>query len=165
MIVVVERYNGIIVDFMATNSSLRWTGDRRHPGECGVSCAIEMRWNNKSSPGHAGTGVAEIHMGIGIHTGEVVVGHRHGESGVVLQGGWNSPRGFKPRPEPKDLISEQRFTSFLRRVTLRAIAPASRGFGDRELYEVDCVTGKGPAPSINDQRHPRTALGIISWLV
>lgn len=84
MISVIERYNGIIVDFYGDSVLAFFDGietDIARRASDAVKCALEMQQEMAIvSTKNQKDGLPVLHMGIGIHTGEVVVGNIGSES-------------------------------------------------------------------------------------
>ncbi|MBI4962436.1 MAG: HAMP domain-containing protein [Desulfomonile tiedjei] len=79
MVAVIERYKGIIVDFYGDSILVFFNGvESDIPGRAfdAVHCALEMQRELEALlRDNAGKGFPALGMGIGIHTGEVIVGN------------------------------------------------------------------------------------------
>ena len=84
MIAVIERYRGIIVDFYGDSILVFFNGagtDLETRAMAAVNCALEMQREMQGfQTENAALGLPELSMGIGIHTGEVIVGNIGTES-------------------------------------------------------------------------------------
>ncbi len=159
MIAVVERYNGIIVDFYGDSILVFFDGlatDVTQRAADAVKCAIEMQYEQQLfSKDMQQRGLPELHMGIGIHTGEVVVGNIGTESrakyGIVGSDVNLTERIQSAAGADRVVISEQTYKILGDRVTIKGdFRVCLKGVsGDRELYEVDCVDWEGLWCSIN----------------
>ena len=159
MIAVVERYNGIIVDFYGDSILVFFDGlatDVTQRAADAVKCAIEMQYQQEHfSKDMQERGLPEIHMGIGIHTGEVVVGNIGTETrakyGIVGSDVNITERIQATAGAGKIVISQQTYRLLGDRVIIKGdFRVCLKGVsGDRELYEVDCVDWEGLWCSIN----------------
>jgi class 3 adenylate cyclase len=84
MIAIIEKYRGIIVDFYGDSILVFFNGvESDIPGRAfdAVTCALEMQVAlGKLVRENAAKGFPQLTMGIGIHTGEVIVGNIGTES-------------------------------------------------------------------------------------
>ncbi len=84
MIAVIERHRGIVVDFYGDSILVFFNGtdaDVSDRATDAVKCAMEMQQEMKSfRTENISLGLPEMSMGIGIHTGEVIVGNIGTES-------------------------------------------------------------------------------------
>jgi adenylate cyclase len=149
MIAVIERYKGIIVDFYGDSILVFFNGteaDTETRALAAVNCALEMQQEMKAFQNeNAARGLPELSMGIGIHTGDVIVGNIGTESrakyGIV-----GSPVNLTDRIQHvagygKVVISEATYN------TISACVNVSDEFmvclkgveEDQKLYEVESV--------------------------
>jgi class 3 adenylate cyclase len=149
MIAVIERYRGIIVDFYGDSVLVFFNGteaDTPARAMVAVACALDMQQEMKAFQNeNAALGLPELSMGIGIHTGDVIVGNIGTESrakyGIV-----GSPVNLTDRIQHvagygKVLISEATYN------TISACVNVSDEFvvclkgveEDQKLYEVESV--------------------------
>jgi len=84
MIAVIERYRGIIVDFYGDSILVFFNGseaDVETRAMAAINCALEMQREMKGFQNeNIDRGLPELSMGIGIHTGDVIVGNIGTES-------------------------------------------------------------------------------------
>ncbi len=84
MIAIIERYRGIIVDFYGDSILVFFNGtgtDLETRAMAAINCALEMQREMQGfQRENASRGLPELSMGIGIHTGEVIVGNIGTES-------------------------------------------------------------------------------------
>lgn len=149
MIDVIDRHRGIIVDFYGDSVLVFFNGVdsavHERAGDA-VTCALTMQEKlAQLSAENVEHGLPELRMGIGIHTGEVVVGNIGSETrakyGIV-----GSPVNEVHRIQSKALggsvlISEQTYELVSDRVDVAATCETTlKGLdGDRCLYEVDSI--------------------------
>jgi class 3 adenylate cyclase len=151
MIRVIDHYKGIIVDFYGDSILVFFDGSPEEiSGRAAdaLNCAIEMQ---REQIGFVeklrSEGVPTLMMGVGIHTGEVIVGNIGAESrakyGIVGSNVNLTARIQSTAGPGRVVISEE-----TRQVLGDRIAVAE-SFGvclkgvekDRELYEVECLDG------------------------
>ncbi len=149
MIAVIERYRGIIVDFYGDSILVFFNGTEtgiESRAVAAVKCALEMLEEMKEfKKENAARGLPELSMGIGIHTGDVIVGNIGTESrakyGIV-----GSPVNLTDRIQhvagyDKVVISEATYN------TISSCVNVSDGFmvclkgveENQKLYEVESV--------------------------
>lgn len=148
MIEVIDKYRGIIVDFFGDSVLVFFNGMGADNGERAseaVSCAMEMQEAreklNRESPDKG----PALRMGIGIHTGEVVVGNigseRRAKYGIVGSAVNETDRIQSFAEGGTVVISEQTFELVGDRVSVGARCDATlKGLeGERALYVVDRI--------------------------
>ena len=152
MIDVIDRYEGIIVDFYGDSVLVFFDGmttDVAHRAADAVKCAMEMQQEQKSFAREMQEkGLPELQMGIGIHTGEVIVGNIGAESrakyGIVGSDVNLTARIQSTAGGGKIVISEQTYQTLEGRITVsgdfRVCLKGVRG--DKELYEVESLDGQ-----------------------
>jgi adenylate cyclase len=149
MIAVIERYRGIIVDFYGDSILVFFNGaetGQESRALAAVNCALEMQREMQGFQGeNTARGLPELSMGIGIHTGDVIVGNIGTESrakyGIV-----GAPVNMTDRIQAvagygRVVISEATYN------TISACVNVSDGFvvclkgveEDQKLYEVESV--------------------------
>jgi class 3 adenylate cyclase len=152
MISIVERYKGIIVDFYGDSLLVFFDGmqpDKVERAADAVKCAIEMQREQEGFVEEiAAEGLPPIHMGIGIHTGEVIVGNIGTESRAkygIVGSNVNLTARIQTTAGPgKIVVSEQTYWALSDRLTVSAdFRVCLKGVErDRELYEVDSLDGE-----------------------
>lgn len=152
MIAVIERYKGIIVDFYG-DSILAFfdgmTGDTETRAADAVKCAVDMQRELIGMSGHDDeNGRPSLQMGIGIHTGEVVVGNIGSETrakyGIVGSAVNETDRiqsfahggSIVISGAAYSLLAQRLVVGPRRRVSLKGLE------GDRDLFEVVAIDGK-----------------------
>ncbi len=155
MIEVIERYQGIIVDFYGDSILVFFNGVldevEKRAGDA-VKCAMEMqRAQQALSRDLSSRHVPELRMGIGIHTGEVIVGNIGTESrakyGIVGSDVNLTSRIQATASGGKIVISEETFRTLGGRIEVSSdFSVCLKGVGrDRNLYEVASFNGESPA--------------------
>ena len=149
MIAIIERHRGIIVDFYGDSILVFFDGtgtDVSTRAMDAVKCAMEMQQEMRSfRTGDVTLGWPEMSMGIGIHTGEVIVGNIGTESrakyGIV-----GSPVNLTDRIQHvagygKVFISEATYNSVSAGINVSdEFVVSLKGVeGDQKLYEVESV--------------------------
>jgi adenylate cyclase len=149
MIAVIERYRGIIVDFYGDSILVFFNGDETDPetrAMAAINCALEMQREMQGfQEENAALGLPELSMGIGIHTGEVIVGNIGTESrakyGIV-----GSPVNITDRIQyaagyGKVLISESTYNTISSCINVSdQVVVCLKGVEeDHKLYEVESV--------------------------
>lgn len=152
MIAIVERYKGIIVDFYGDSLLVFFDGmqpDKVERAADAVKCAIEMQREQESFVEESkAEGLPPLYMGIGIHTGEVIVGNIGTESrakyGIVGSNVNLTARIQTTAGAGKIVVSEQTYWALSDRLTVSAdFRVCLKGVErDRELYEVDSLDGE-----------------------
>ncbi len=152
MISVIERYRGIIVDFYGDSILAFFDGmasDTEARAADAVKCAVDMQRELMGMSEHDGENERPpLHMGIGIHTGEVVVGNIGSETrakyGIVGSAVNETDRiqSFADRGSivisgaTYELLSKRLVVGPRRQVNLKGLE------GDRDLFEVVEIDGK-----------------------
>jgi class 3 adenylate cyclase len=146
MIDVVQKYRGIIVDFYGDSILVFFDGvesDVRARALDSVHCALEMQTEiEEFVRERTALGLPELRMGVGIHTGEVVVGNIGTESrakyGIVGSNVNLTARIQATASGGKVVISEQTRDMLGELVTVDAdFGVCLKGVGgDKQLYEV-----------------------------
>ncbi len=149
MIAIIERHRGIIVDFYGDSILVFFNGtdsDTDVRAVAAVKCALEMQQEMEGfQRENTALGLPELEMGIGIHTGEVIVGNIGTESrakyGIV-----GSPVNLTDRIQQaagygRVVISEETYKSIGSCVSVSDEFTVSlKGVEeDRKLYEVESV--------------------------
>jgi adenylate cyclase len=149
MIAVIERYRGIIVDFYGDSILVFFNGieaDQEARAMAAVTCALEMQREMQGfQKENAALGLPELSMGIGIHTGEVIVGNIGTESrakyGIV-----GSPVNIADRIQyaagyGKVVISESTYNTISSCINVSdQFVVCLKGVEeDHKLYEVESV--------------------------
>ncbi|MEW6530933.1 MAG: adenylate/guanylate cyclase domain-containing protein [Thermodesulfobacteriota bacterium] len=152
MIDVIERYQGIIVDFYGDSILTFFDGmeaDVSTRAAAAVKCALDMQITHETFRSEDEfQGLPELRVGIGIHTGEVVVGnigtHARAKYGIVGSDVNVTARIQTTAGGGKIVISEQTYNILRDRVKVSAdFRVCLKGIGgDRELYEVESLDGK-----------------------
>jgi len=153
MISVIELHRGIIVDFYGDSVLVFFDGVRGDVQERAADaarCAIHMQRELKSlSEDNEREGLPALHMGIGIHTGDVVVGNIGSETrakyGIVGSAVNETDRIQGFAEGGAIIISEQTFGILGSRVvTGKPIQASLKGLdGERGLYPVIEIDGQG----------------------
>jgi adenylate cyclase len=151
MISVIEKYRGIIVDFYGDSILVFFDGiesDVAQRAFDAVKCAMEMqRAHLHFVQENLQAGLPLIMMGIGIHTGEVVVGNIGTESrakyGIVGSNVNLTDRIQSTASGGKVVISEQTYEAIGDKATISsAFKVCLKGVQDqKKLYEVESVNG------------------------
>ena len=154
MINVIERYRGIIVDFYGDAVLVFFNGmqgDVKSRAADAVKCALEMQ---REQEGFAGEnivdGLPELQMGIGIHTGEVIVGNIGTESrakyGIVGSDVNLTARIQGVAGGGKVVVSQETVETLGNWITVSGdFRVCLKGVEkDRELYEVESIDWDGP---------------------
>jgi len=149
MIAVIERYKGIIVDFYGDSILVFFDGltaDIVDRAADAIKCAMEMQNEEEGFVREMlAEGLPEIRMGIGIHTGDVIVGNIGTESrakyGIVGSDVNLTARIQATAGAGKIVISEETYRTLADRIRIAGeFRVCLKGVkGDRELYEVECV--------------------------
>ena len=149
MIAIIERYRGIIVDFYGDSILVFFHGtesDIDVRAVAAVKCALEMQQEMEGfQRENRALGLPELEMGIGIHTGEVIVGNIGTESrakyGIV-----GSPVNLTDRIQQaagygRVVISEDTYKSIGPCISVSDEFTVSlKGVQeDRKLFEVESV--------------------------
>lgn len=154
MISVIERFRGIIVDFYGDAVLVFFNGmqaDIKSRAADAVQCALEMQQEQKGfADENLAHGLPELQMGIGIHTGEVVVGNIGTESrakyGIVGSDVNLTARIQSVAGGGRVVISQETLETIGDRVEVSAdFRVCLKGLEkDRELYEVESIDWEGP---------------------
>lgn len=153
MIAVIERYKGIIVDFYGDSILVFFDGlavDVVDRAADAIKCAMEMQNEEEGFVREMrAEGLPEIRMGIGIHTGEVIVGNIGTETrakyGIVGSDVNLTARIQATASAGRIVISEETYRTLADRIRISGeFTVCLKGVkGDRELYEVECVDCRG----------------------
>jgi len=153
MISIIEQHRGIIVDFYGDSVLVFFDGvrgDVQERAADAVRCAIHMQRELKSlSEDNEREGLPALHMGIGIHTGDVVVGNIGSETrakyGIVGSAVNETDRIQGFADGGAIIISEQTFGILGSRVvTGKPIQASLKGLdGERGLHPVIEIDGQG----------------------
>lgn len=156
MIAIIERYKGIIVDFFGDSVLVFFNGlDARISERAyhAVSCALAMqRELEVVSVENQRDGLPPLQMGIGIHTGEVVVGNIGSETrakyGIVGSAVNETHRIQSVAEGGNILISEQTYSVIEDRIEVGPKCQAClKGLdGLRDLYHVRSIPGNDHPP-------------------
>jgi len=154
MIDVIERYQGIIVDFYGDSILTFFDGiesDVSARAAAAVKCAIDMQITHETFRSEDEfKGLPELRVGIGIHTGEVVVGnigtHSRAKYGIVGSDVNVTARIQTTASGGRIVISEQTYNLLRDRVKVSTdFRVCLKGLGgDKELYEVESLDGRRP---------------------
>jgi adenylate cyclase len=149
MIAVIERYRGIIVDFYGDSILVFFNGSEEEVATRAldaVRCALEMQREHYSFVRENETeGLPVIMMGIGVHTGEVVVGNIGTESrakyGIVGSDVNLTDRIQATASAGKVIISEQTYQAISDKTTVAfEFRVCLKGVEDQKrLYELESV--------------------------
>jgi class 3 adenylate cyclase len=149
MIAVIERYRGIIVDFFGDSILVFFNGSEEEVATRAldaVRCALEMQREHHSFvKENQSEGLPVVMMGIGIHTGEVVVGNIGTESrakyGIVGSDVNITDRIQATASAGKVVISEQTYDAIADKTTVAfEFKVCLKGVEDqKKLYEVESV--------------------------
>jgi class 3 adenylate cyclase len=152
MIAVIEKHRGIIVDFYGDSVLAFFDGleeDVIGRAADAVKAAVEMqRELQMVSKQNQEEGLPPIKMGIGIHTGEVVVGNIGSETrakyGIVGSAVNETDRIQATAQGNSIMISEETYEALSGRVVVgRKTQTSLRGLeGYRSLYEVTSIDGQ-----------------------
>ncbi len=155
MIRVIERYRGIIVDFYGDAVLVFFNGmqaDLKSRAADAVKCALDMQEEQKEFiKENLVHGLPELQMGIGIHTGEVIVGNIGTESrakyGIVGSDVNLTARIQSVAGGGRVVVSQETVETLGDRIEVSAdFRVCLKGVGkDRELYEVESIDWEGPA--------------------
>jgi class 3 adenylate cyclase len=155
MIDVIDRYEGIIVDFYGDSVLVFFDGmtsDVAQRAADAVKCAMEMQEAQKDfALEMQEKGLPELQMGIGIHTGEVILGNIGAETrakyGVVGSNVNLTARIQGTASGGKIVISEQTREELDGRIAVSGdFKVCLKGVrGDKELYEVESLDGRAVA--------------------
>jgi class 3 adenylate cyclase len=149
MIAVVEKHRGIIVDFygdgmLAFFNAL--SADISSRAADAVGAALEMQREVKAvSKENEEEGLPALSMGVGIHTGEVVVGNIGSESrasyGIVGSAVNETQRIQSSAEGGVVVISDQTYRQIADRIVVsRTFQAQLKGLeGERNLYEVESI--------------------------
>ena len=168
MVAVIERYRGIVVDFYGDSILVFFNGiesDTADRALDAVRCALEMqREHEMFLRENATQGLPPILMGIGIHTGEVVVGNIGTESrakyGIVGSDVKLTDRIQSAAAGGKVVISEKTYESLADRITIsHEFRVCLKGVDDdKNLYEVESAEAvplsPGSVPPRTDNERP-----------
>lgn len=149
MIAVIERYRGIIVDFYGDSILVFFNGSQQEVATRAldaVRCALEMQREHHSFiKENESEGLPLVMMGIGVHTGEVVVGNIGTESrakyGIVGSDVNITDRIQATASAGKVVISEQTYDTIADKTTVAfEFKVCLKGVEDqKKLYEVQSV--------------------------
>ncbi len=149
MIAVIERYKGIIVDFYGDSILVFFNGVERDVPMRAVDalhCALEMQQEMKSFvKENVELGLPEFTMGIGIHTGEVIVGNIGTETrakyGIVGANVNLTDRIQYAATGGKVIISEETYNSICGKLSVaNEFIVCLKGVEeDKKLYEIEAV--------------------------
>lgn len=149
MISVIQRYEGIIVDFYGDSVLVFFNGtetDIRERAADAVKCALEMQREQEAfAETLVAEGLPELKMGIGIHTGEVIVGNIGTETrakyGVVGANVNLTDRIQSTAGGGKTIISEETYDMLRDRVKVSGdFRVCLKGVEkNRDLYEVESI--------------------------
>jgi class 3 adenylate cyclase len=147
MIEIIHKYRGIIVDFYGDSILVFFNGvekDIASRASDAVQCALEMQNRQKDFAEEAkAEGLPEMQMGIGIHTGEVIVGNIGTETrakyGIVGSNVNLTARIQTTASGGKTVISQETYDTIGPNVRVSAdFSVCLKGVGgDRQLYEVE----------------------------
>lgn len=151
MIAIIERYSGIIVDFYGDSILVFFNGiqaDVNTRALDAVKCGLEMqREVEHFLRENLAEGLPEVTMGIGIHTGEVVVGNIGTESrakyGIVGSDVNLTDRIQATASGGKVVISERTYACIADSISIsHGFTVCLKGVEDqKKLYEVDAYDG------------------------
>jgi class 3 adenylate cyclase len=151
---VIDRYRGIIVDFYGDAVLVFFDGlhaDTSERAADAVKCAYEMQQNAKIfEKENEEMGRPVVKMGIGIHTGEVIVGNIGAETrakyGIVGSDVNLTARIQSTAAGGKIVISEQTYETLAERINIsREFLVCLKGVAeDRKLYEVEAAETDHP---------------------
>jgi len=149
MIAVIERYKGIIVDFYGDSILVFFNGvesDVPKRALDAVNCALEMQQEMQEFiKENVARGLPELTMGIGIHTGEVIVGNIGTESrakyGIVGANVNLTDRIQYAASGGKVVISQETYDTICAKVNVAsAFHVCLKGVEqDKKLYEIESV--------------------------
>jgi len=152
MIAVIEKYRGIIVDFYGDSILVFFNGvETDIPGRASdaVKCALEMQQALEGfKKDNLARGLPEVEMGIGIHTGEVIVGNIGTESrakyGIVGANVNLTDRIQYTAAAGKVMISDETYNAIQERLSIaQEVTVCLKGVEDqRKLYEVAGVAAE-----------------------
>ncbi|MDQ7783548.1 MAG: adenylate/guanylate cyclase domain-containing protein [Desulfomonilaceae bacterium] len=155
MITIIDRYRGIIVDFYGDSVLVFFNGldDRlAERASDAVQCALEMqRRMTVVSEDNKREGLPPLQMGVGIHTGEVIVGNIGSESrakyGIVGSAVNETDRIQSTARGGSIMISEQTYALVAASVDVGLKCQAClKGLdGVRDLYEIRAVDEEDPS--------------------
>jgi class 3 adenylate cyclase len=156
MIWVIERYKGIIVDFYGDSILVFFDGveaDVNKRARDALSCALEMQQEQEGFLEEARSeGLPALRMGIGVHTGEVVVGNigtdYRAKYGIVGSDVNLTARIQSTASGGKVVISEETYalTSDEVRVSADFDVCLKGVEKSRQLYEVEALSGQDSTP-------------------
>jgi len=149
MVAVIERYKGIIVDFYGDSILVFFNGvESDIPGRAfdAVHCALEMqRELEVLVRDNAPKGFPPLGMGIGIHTGEVIVGNIGTETrakyGIVGASVNLTDRIQSTAGPGKVVLSEKTFQIICGTLTVsQEFKACLKGVAeDQQLYEIEAI--------------------------
>jgi class 3 adenylate cyclase len=149
MIAVIERYKGIVVDFYGDSILVFFNGvesDVPLRAVDALHCALEMQQEMKSFVReNLEMGLPEFTMGIGIHTGEVIVGNIGTETrakyGIVGANVNLTDRIQYAATGGKVIISEETYNNICCKLSVaNEFIVCLKGVEeDKKLYEIDAV--------------------------
>ncbi|MFH1117857.1 MAG: adenylate/guanylate cyclase domain-containing protein [Pseudomonadota bacterium] len=149
MIAVIERYKGIIVDFYGDSILVFFNGvesDVPLRAVDAVHCALEMQHEMKSFIKESvGLGLPEFTMGIGIHTGEVIVGNIGTETrakyGIVGANVNLTDRIQYAATGGKVVVSEETYNSICAKLSVASeFDVCLKGVEEnKKLYEIEAI--------------------------
>ena len=152
MVAVIERYKGIIVDFYGDSILVFFNGvESDIPGRAfdAVHCALEMqRELEVLVRDNAPKGFPPLGMGIGIHTGEVIVGNIGTETrakyGIVGASVNLTDRIQSTAGPGKVVLSEKTFQIICGTLTVsQEFKACLKGVAeDQQLYEIEAIEGE-----------------------
>lgn len=149
MIAVIEKHKGIIVDFYGDSILVFFNGvesDVPRRAIDALNCALEMQREMKEFvKENIAQGLPELSMGIGIHTGEVIVGNIGTESrakyGIVGANVNLTDRIQYAATGGKVVISDETYNTVCARLNVASeLAVCLKGVEeDKKLYEIESV--------------------------
>jgi len=150
MVAVIEKYQGIIVDFYGDSVLVFFNGAETNVAARAVDavkCALEMQRELEGFVrDNLANGLPSVAMGIGIHTGEVVVGNIGTETrakyGIVGANVNLTDRIQSTAGSGKVVVSEETYTNIKEWFTAsQEFAVCLKGVeGEKRLYEVEAVS-------------------------
>lgn len=151
MIAVIEKYTGIIVDFYGDSILVFFNGvesDVKKQAIKAVSCAIEMQEEMRAFVKESvSEGFPELSMGIGINTGEVIIGNIGAKSrakyGIVGADVNRTDRIQATASPGKIVISDVTYELVKDQLgSFREFEVCLKGVADqKKLYEIDWTCG------------------------
>ena len=154
LIAVVDRYRGIIVDFYGDAILVLFDGLARDVGaraEDAIRCALEMQARmTELEKENVRAGLPPIKMGVGIHTGEVIVGNIGAETrakyGIVGSNVNLTSRIQSTAGGGRIIISRETYDALAQSIEVaREFKVCLKGVEeDKQLYEIDVENGYTP---------------------